>query len=316
MIDVSIIIVSWNVEDLLMQCLATLHEGSITFDDNDMGKYRAEIIIVDSASHDSTVQRVRDMYPHVILLAQDDNVGFTKGNNIGLREAHGRHLFLLNPDTEIVGDVIPRLIEYLDENEAVGIVGPHTLNTDGTTQSSKRRFHNRMTGFFESTWLQPFAPKTLLQDFYAEDIADDAIAPVDWVQGSALMARREVYEQIGGLDEGYIMYSEEMDWCKQAKDAGWQVYYVGDVQIIHHGGKSSDQAGAWKHIHFQKSKLRYFRKTYGNLFAQLLRTFLFISYSWQLIVESLKGLLGHKREMRVQRMRVYWQVLRSGLQVT
>jgi GT2 family glycosyltransferase len=203
----------------------------------------------------------------------------------------------------------------MDANPTVGILGPHTLNSDGTTQSTRRRFPTLTLGFIESTWLQRFAPKRLLDHYYAIDVADDSVSEVDWVQGSALLARRDVYTQIGGLDEGYVMYSEEMDWCKRAKLAGWRVMYFGKADIVHHGGKSSEQATARKHIHFQESKLRYFRKFHGWLPAQVLRLFLLISYLWQIAVESLKSALGHKRSLRQERIQAYWQVVRSGLKV-
>ena len=224
-------------------------------------------------------------------------------------------MFLLNPDTEIVGDALAQIIGYMDANPTVGILGPHTLNTDGTTQSTRRRFPTLALGFIESTWLQSFAPKRLLDHYYATDVTDDSVSEVDWVQGSALLARREVYAQIGGLDEGYVMYSEEMDWCKRAKLAGWQVMYFGKASIVHHGGKSSEQATARKHIHFQESKLRYFRKFHGWLPAQALRLFLLTSYLWQIALESVKSALGHKRSLRQERIQAYWQVVRSGLKV-
>ncbi len=109
------------------------------------------------------------------------------------------------------------MVAYLDANPTVGIVGPYTHNSDGSYQSTRRRFPTLATAFFESTWLQGFAPKPLLDRFYVNDAPPDQTLDVDWVQGSALMARREVYAQIGGLDEGYVMYSEELDWCKRAK---------------------------------------------------------------------------------------------------
>ncbi|MEO1646786.1 MAG: glycosyltransferase family 2 protein, partial [Chloroflexota bacterium] len=221
--------------------------------------------------------------------------------------------FLLNPDTEVLNDAIPQMVAYLDDHPAVGIVGPHTLNTDGTTQSSRRHFPTKQLAFFESTWLQPFAPQSMLDHYTIANMPDDAVIPVDWVQGSALMARREVYADIGGLDEGYVMYSEEMDWCKRARDAGWNATYLGTAQIIHHGGKSSEQVGAHKHIWFQESKVRYFRKHHGTGFATLLRLFLLVSYLWQIAIESAKGAFGHKREMRRERVQTYWQVVRSGL---
>lgn len=307
-IDLSIIIVSWNVADLLRACLDSIYANCAGLE--------IEVIVVDSASSDATLTLLRTQYPQVNLIAQDKNVGFTCGNNIGLQAAQGRHLLLLNPDTLIIGPALSTLVIYLDDHAEVGIVGPHTLNTDGTTQSSRRRFPTLGTAFFESTWLQPYAPQKLLDYFYVNDAPNDATLAVDWVQGSALMARRAVYEQIGPLDEGYAMYSEELDWCKRAKTAGWGVVFVGSAQIIHHGGKSTEQAGARKHIHFQASKLRYFRKYHGWGIALILRLFLLIGYLWQLLLEAGKSLLGNQRPMRRERIKTYWQVIRSGLRGT
>jgi GT2 family glycosyltransferase len=155
-----------------------------------------------------------------------------------------------------------------------------------------------------------------MSHYYLSETDDNAVLDVDWVQGSALMARRDVYEQIGGLDEGYVMYSEELDWCKRAKLAGWQVVYIGSARIVHHGGKSSEQVTTNKHIYFQESKLRYFRKYHGWLTAQILRVFLMANYLFQIGLESAKSLLGHKRDMRRERIQAYWQVIRSGLKVS
>ncbi|MBL8153905.1 MAG: glycosyltransferase family 2 protein [Anaerolineae bacterium] len=309
MVDGSIIIVSWNVADLLEACLRSIQVSARG------SPYSIETIVVDSASTDDTVARLRQNFPEVTLLPQSANLGFTRCNNIGLAAATGRYLFLLNPDTELVGDVLPRLIDYLEAHSHVGIIGPHTLNTDGTHQSTRRRFPTLLTAVFESTWLQPLAPRFILDRYTCADVPDDAIAEVDWVQGSALLARRAVYEQIGGLDEGYIMYSEELDWCRRAKAAGWQVIYQGEARIIHHGGRSSEQATTRKHVLFQESKLRYFRKYHGRWSAQVLRIILLLNYLWQIAIESLKSLLGHKRQMRQERIHSYWQVIRSGLKV-
>lgn len=308
MVDLSIIIVSWNVADLLAACIESIYAG--------LGKLQAEVIVVDSGSTDHTVSVIRSQYPQVKLIEQAENTGFTRSNNLGLAQAAGRHLLLLNPDTEIIGDALARMVTYLDANPAVGIVGPYTRNDDGTYQSTRRRFPTPATAFFESTWLQPFAPKSLLDHFYVNDAPPDQTMEVDWVQGSALMARREVYKQVGGLDEGYVMYSEELDWCKRAKAAGWRVVFLAEAQITHYGGRSSEQVVARRQILFQQSKLRYFRKYHGALVAQSLRVFLLVNYAVQLAVEWVKGLLGHKRALRQERVRQYWQVLRSGLKVT
>lgn len=306
--ELSIIIVSWNVADLLCACLDSI--------DANADDLRLEVIVVDSASTDDTVARVRERFPQVMLLPQTENVGFSRGNNLGLAAASGQYLLLLNPDTEIIGDALHTMVGYLEANPQVGIVGPYTHNTDGSYQSTRRCFPTLATAFFESTWLQPLAPKSLLDRFYVRNVPPDQTIAVDWVQGSALLARREVYEQIGDLDTGYVMYSEELDWCRRAKDAGWGVMYLADAHITHHGGKSSEQVVARRHIHFQESKLRYFHKYHGILAAQLLRVFLLMNYGVQIMVEAAKSALGHKRPLRQERIRQYVQVLRSGLKVT
>jgi N-acetylglucosaminyl-diphospho-decaprenol L-rhamnosyltransferase len=304
-LDLSIIIVSWNVADLLAACLDSINANQ--------GTLALEVIVVDSASSDHSADLVRERYPWVWLLAQPENVGFTRGNNIGLQVAGGRHLLLLNPDTEVIGDMLTQMVATLDANPDVGIVGPHTLNTDGSTQSSRRRFPTLTVAFLESTWLQPFAPPALLDRYYVRDVDDRATADVDWVQGHALMARREVYAGIGGLDTGYVMYFEELDWCKRAKSAGWRVVYLGSAQVTHHGGRSSAQVGAFKHIQFNRSKIRYLRKYHGAAAAGLLRAFLLLGFAYQIALEGAKWLLRHKPHLRRERLVVYWQVLRSGL---
>jgi N-acetylglucosaminyl-diphospho-decaprenol L-rhamnosyltransferase len=313
--DLSIIIVSWNVADLLATCLDSILRGDVTLDSDGDRWLSAEIIVVDSASSDHTVSMIRQRFPQVRLAAQPENVGYTRGNNLGMAMAQGRYFFLLNPDTEIIGDALQQMVAYMDAHTDVGILGPQTHNSDGTTQSSRRRFPTPATGFFESTWLQPFAPKGLLDRYYVQDVADDVTVDVDWVQGSALLTRHKVYEQIGGLDEAYVMFSEEMDWCKRAKLAGWRVVYLGSAHITHHGGKSTEQVVARKHIHFQESKLRYYHKYHGAFAAHVLRVFLLLNYGWQIVLEAVKAVLGHKVALRRERIDAYWRVLRSGLKV-
>jgi N-acetylglucosaminyl-diphospho-decaprenol L-rhamnosyltransferase len=316
MLDCSIIIISYNVRDLLRDCLTSIIQSAVALNTAHSNLPTVEILVIDSASQDDSVAMIQREFPQVRLFAHRDNIGYTKGNNIGLAQAQGRNVFLLNPDTVLMGDALPQLIRYLDENPAIGIVGPYTLNTDGTTQSSRRRFPTRLIAFFESTWLQPYAPQNMLKQFYVQDAPETASMVVDWVQGSALMAKRAVYEQIGGLDEGYIMYSEELDWCKRAKNANWGVFFLGTAHIIHHGGKSSEQVGAMKHIYFQQSKLRYYRKYHGRAFALGLRLFLLCGYLWQIALEFGKSVLGNQKSMRQERIRAYWQVIRSGLSVS
>ena len=313
MVDLSVIIVSWNVRDLLDKCLTSLQRATRSERPGESREFNIEIIVVDSASSDGSVKLVREKHPEVDLLPQSSNIGFTRGNNIGLNRARGDFLLLLNPDTEVNPGALAIMLEFMSGQPQVGILGPHTLNSDGSHQSTRRRFPTLATGVFESTWLASWAPPSVERYYRMLDTNDSDIIEADWVQGSALMLRREVYDSIGGLDEGYIMYSEELDYCRRAKSAGWRVIYHGGASITHHGGKSSEQVGAHKQIHFQSSKLRYFRKHHGYLPYQTLRAILLLQFSWQLCLESLKGALGHKRELRARRARIYWQVLRRGL---
>ncbi len=314
MIDLTVIIVNWNVRDLLDRCLASLLASEFAWTGEKVGSGpRAEIIVVDSASEDGSVEMVRDKFPMVTLLAQSENVGFTRGNNIGLARAAGQFLLLLNPDTEVHAGALPALLDLLRSQPCVGIVGPHTLNSDGSHQSTRRRFPTTLTGLFESTWLASSAPKAIEARYRMRDTPDDAVVAADWVQGSALLLRREVHTALGGLDEGFTMYYEELDYCRRAKAAGWEVYYHGGAFITHHGGKSSEQTAARTTIQFQSSKLRYFRKHHGFGTYLLLRGCLLLQFAWQLALEAAKGALGHKRQLRSQRVRNYWRVLRSGL---
>jgi len=256
---------------------------------------------------------VRAEFPGVKLITSPENLGYTRGNNLGLRAAAGRYLLILNPDTVVVGDALPQMLAYVDAHPRVGVLGPQLLYPDRTIQSTRRRFPSLATGFFESTWFQPLAPRSLLDCYFARDLPDDAIGEVDWVVGAALLVRREAYEQVGGFDEGFFMYSEEMDWCRRMKAAGWQVVYFPSARIIHHEAKSSAQVPAATHIRFNSSKVRYFHKYHGALAAETLRWFLLGSFAFQLVLEFAKGLVGHKREMRAARVEAYRQVLKSGL---
>jgi GT2 family glycosyltransferase len=307
-IDLSVIIVSWNVRDLLRRCLV-----SLSAEPPEASHLQTEIVVVDNGSTDGSVELVRDEFPRVTLIANPDNIGFAAGNNQGIGVAQGRYLLLLNPDTEAIGDALSRLVQYLDTHPDVGLVGPQLLHTDGQIQSSRRRFPTAATFFFESTWLTPLAPSSILRRYYVLDQPDDAVLDVDWVTGAAMLTRREVVVQVGGMDESFFMYSEELDWCRRIKAAGWRVVYCPAAQIVHHVGKSSEQALPARHINFHRSKIRYAHKYHGRTTATLLRLFLLASYGCQLGFELLKGALGHKRQLRQQRVRAYWQVLKSGL---
>jgi len=304
-VELSIIIVSWNVRELLAACLHSI--------ESERSDLSLEVIVVEAGSSDATGEMVRENYPWVLLIDRDENVGFPKGNNIGIERAKGHFILLLNPDTEVVTGALKEMVEFLESNPDVGVVGAKLLNTDGSIQSSRRRFPTLITAVFESTWLQPLAPRSLLRRYYAEDLPLDRAVDVDWLTGACLMVREEVIDQVGLMDEAYFMYSEELDWCRRMKEEGWRIVYVPTAEIVHHVGKSSEQAVVQRHINFHQAKLRYFRKYHGPLATNILRIVLLMNYCWQLAVELFKGIVGHNRTLRWQRVQAYWQVLKSGI---
>jgi GT2 family glycosyltransferase len=324
--DLSIIIVSWNVRDLLRACLASIQDAPRIGLSNGSGPHipgagpalpgvlTTEIFVVDNASTDSSAEMVGREFPWVKLTANAENRGFTGGNNQALRQSSGRYVFFLNCDTRVVGDALGVMVDYLETHPAVGALGPQLRYPDGCLQSSRRRFPTFGTALFESTplawhWLDnPWARR-----YHMVDMPDDQAQPVDWVMGAAILARRALLQQIGGFDEQYFMYSEELDWCRRASDAGWTIVYLPDAQIIHYEGKSSEQAVAARHIRFQMSKLRYFRKYHGAPVAEALRGFLLACFAIESAIEGLKWLAGSKRPLRRNRLAAYRQLLSTGL---
>jgi GT2 family glycosyltransferase len=256
---------------------------------------------------------VRHEFPHSRLYASDTNLGYTGGNNLGMRESRGRHLLLLNPDTEVLGDALSTMVDYMDRHPSVGVIGPQLLWPDGKVQSSRRRFPSLATALIDSTFLQKWFPThPVLQRYYFLDRPDDVTSPVDWVTGACILVRRCVVEQVGLLDDAFFMYSEELDWQRRIKDSGWEVLYLPTAQVVHHEGKSSGQVGALTHIRFGRSKVRYFHKHHGRLVGETVRLWLLLNYAFEWLVESAKWCVGHRRTLRMQRMRLYAQVMRSG----
>ncbi|MBU0494014.1 MAG: glycosyltransferase family 2 protein [Chloroflexi bacterium] len=304
--DVSAIVVNWNVRDLLRQCLASVRDGA--------GALDVEAIVVDNASTDGSADMVRTEFSEVALIANQDNPGFAAANNQGLEMARGRYAFLLNPDAQVMNDALAIMTAYMDEHPDVGLLGPMLRYGDGSLQSSRRRFPTLATALVESTVLEQWLPNAgPIRRYRMLDTPDDAVQDVDWVVGAAMFARREAIEQVGPLDDGYFMYSEELDWGRRFKAAGWRVVYLPTALVIHHEGRSSEQNLATRDIRFHTSRVRYFNKYHGAFQAEVVRWFTLATFAYQLGREGVKWLAGHKRPLRAARVRAYAQVLRSGL---
>lgn len=351
-LDLSIVIVSWNVWDLLRACLQSIEGASRPanepLQDDKVREFgpvgsaaRLEVVVVDNGSEDATVDLLPVKFPWVRLVNAGTNLGFTRGNNLGYAASRGPFVYFLNPDTEIITgssavsteptaaatkseDGLWRLFSFIavddDAEQTIALVGPQLRYADGIWQNSRRTFPSALTGFLESTWIGRTWPRNpWARRLYMEDWPSDFTHDVDWVVGAAMFARRSALEQVrmpeyqGPFDEGFFMYSEEMDLCRRLKDVGWRIVYQPQSLVVHYEGRSSDQAVTARHISFNTSKVRYYQKHIGNKWAQALRYYLLLEFRWQLWLERVKGFLGHKRALRRQRIQVYKAVLDSGL---
>lgn len=317
-LDLEIVIVSWNVADLLEDCLSSIYGASgVHLDANGvlhLGSYTAKVHVIDNASSDGSPQMVRERFPTVHLVASSENLGFARGNNLVLRRCRATYVLLLNPDTRIVDDALTKMLDYMEHHPDVGVMGPQLRYGDGSLQSSRRRFPTFMTALMESTLLQQWFPENRwAQKYYVQDVPADRVQDVDWVTGACMLVRRDAVRTVGLLDETFFMYSEELDWCRRIVDAGWRVVFFPRAVVVHYEGQSSDQVVAERDIYFQRSKVLYFRKHHGRVVAETLRLFILGTYLFQMVEEGVKYVVGHRRPLRRARLGAYAKVLRSGL---
>jgi GT2 family glycosyltransferase len=289
--DATAIVVSYNVKDLVLRCLASIRAAG--------AGERVEAILVDNASTDGTIEAVRAEFPAVVRVVNTVNRGFGAANNQGIARARGCYLLLINPDAELLPGALSRLVTYADAHPDAGIVGPRLRLSTGEVQPSRRRFPTPLTALVESTVVQRWWPGCpILADYVVADRSPDVAQDVDWLVGACLLVRRAVVEEVGGFDERFFMYSEEIDLCRRARAAGWRVVYLPGAEVLHREGKSSEQNLASRSIRFNESKARYFEKYYGATTGRALRLYLLANTAYDLLVEATKLALGHRPELR------------------
>ncbi len=230
--QLSVIIVNYNVRAFLENALVSVCKA--------MSGIEGEVIVVDNASDDGSVEMVRQKFPAVRLFVNEKNLGFAAANNIGMKGSSGDFLLLLNPDTIVQEDTLLVMMDFLDRNQDVGLAGCKILNPDGTLQLACRRsFPIPWVAFTKIIGLSTLFPKSRIFSRYnLEYLNPDESYEVDAVSGSFMFLRRTVLEKVGGLDEQFFMYGEDLDWSYRIKRAGWRVYYVHATQIVHYKGQS------------------------------------------------------------------------------
>ncbi len=308
--QLAIIIVSWNVRELLQRCIASLHTSLAG------SNIAYRIVIVDNASHDGTPAMLRSKHSEVQLLESGGNLGFASGNNLGLRWALESStppdfLLILNPDTEAVNTAIPVLVRWMATHPDVAVAGPLLRYPDGSIQSSRRRLPTPGVFFFESTPLEWRWPHNRwVHRYRMEDMPADIEQDVDWLVGAALLVRHTAIVQSGLFDARFSLYSEELEWQCRLRRFG-RIVYVPTTEIIHHEGQSSSQIPTRRLILFHTNRLRYVRMVHGVWLALFVRIFIILIYSSEALVEGAKWLMGHKRELRVGRVYAYIGLVRA-----
>lgn len=270
--ELSIIILNYKTRGLLRQCL----RGIATSND----QVTKEVIVVDNASGDGSIEMLEQDFPEVTLIAAPVNNGFSAGMNLGLKRARGRYVAMLNTDIAIMDKPFDALVRFMDQHPDVGLAGPKLLNPDGSVQYSCYRFHTTLTPLYRRTPLGriPFIRKKL-QRFVMSDFDHKENRTVDWLLGAFLIARAEAVATVGLFDERFFLYFEDVDWSRRFWAAGWPVMYVADVEVVHyHKRQSAENPGLSgifafpTNIHIQ-SWLRYLAKYNGvNLPTHPLRT--------------------------------------------
>jgi len=307
--QVSAIVVSYNVRELLIACLDSLVAAQASGDVH-------EIIVVDNGSSDGSAAAIREQFTDVRVI-DAPNRGYGAGANLGIAESEGKYVLVLNPDTVVPAGTVGSLVAYLDRQMNVAVAGPLLCHPDGAVQSSRRRFPGRWTPLFESTIVESWWPSNpVLRRFRMIDERlplAGAAQQVDWIVGAAMLVRRAAIERVGGFDEAFRMYSEEVEWCWRFRQRGWKVAWLSSVEIVHHEGASSAQDVPLRQVEFDTSRVRLTRRMYGDAQASVIRAGLLLGYLVQLAIEASKWLLGHRRAMRVARVRLYLRGLRSGL---
>jgi len=257
-VDVSIIIVNWNTRKLLVDCISSIYEN--------VNNLNFEIIVVDNASSDGSVEMINFKFPKVKIIVNTKNMGFAAANNQGILTSKGRYILLLNSDTLVLKNSLQKTVVFADCHEKVGIVGCRVLNPDNSLQPTCFMFPSVTNMLFSSTYLHKLFPENRL--FARERMTwwkRNDVRQVDVVTGCFMLIRRKAIKKVGLMDEQFFMYAEETDLCYRFKQAGWKVMFTPDAQIIHFGGQSSRKFRPEMLIQLRLSILKFIKKHQGGL---------------------------------------------------
>jgi len=307
-IDLSVIVVSWQTRDLTLECLAALETTLQCW--HTTHAQRGQVLLVDNASTDGTASSVRERFPGVVVTSLARNLGFAAGVNAGLARAEGRHLLLLNSDARIDAASLARCVAVLDDEPRAGIVAPQLLHPDGGLQNSVHAFPSPAREglpIWLREWLWPrrFPSKRFLagriRGGFADDDATSPAPPLDVeaVQGACLFIARDTIEKVGPLCDDYFFFLEETDWCWRVREAGARVLHVPDARAIHLSGASSKRHHpARTRIEFHRSLYLFVDRHHGPAAARRVATLRVMKCLGSLLLLSLPALVSARQRGR------------------
>jgi GT2 family glycosyltransferase len=264
MLDVAVIIVSWNVRDYLAECLRSVYAELARTG------LQGEVWVVDNGSTDGTLDLLADIYTNTQVIINNHNVGFGAANNQGMQAAMSaapRYFFLLNPDTVVRPGAMRKLVECLETQPEAGVAGARLVYPDGRFQHSAFSFPGLVQMAFDLWPLPSRLYESRINGRYARHMyqPDQEPFPVDLILGAAMMVRRDVAEKTGGFDESFHIYCEEVDWCWRIRAAGWKILMVPQAEIVHYGGSSTGQVPAQSVINLWTSRSHLYERMHGRL---------------------------------------------------
>lgn len=250
-VAVSVVIVNWNTRDLLLDVVDSVKATTRTV--------TYEVIVVDNASHDGSVEALTARHPDVTVIVNPDNYGFARANNIGFAVARGQAFCLVNTDVVALDGVIDTLWQFLDDHPRVGAVGPRTVDGDGRVRTNVRQFPGLRNAMGDHLWLRRVLP-TVFPGRSVPPARLEQVHSAEVLSGCFLMVRREAVEDVGALDEGFFFYGEDTDWARRLHDGGWDCVYLPDAEAVHFGGGSTAARPLTYYLAKEKADLRYWTK--------------------------------------------------------
>jgi GT2 family glycosyltransferase len=292
-VELSVVIVAWNASHYLELCLESLAK--------DPPRRSMEVLVVDNASCDDTVEMVESKFPWVKLIKSKENLGFSRGNNVAIRECRGRYVALVNPDVIVFPGCLDALADFLDQNPKVGNVGPRVFNPDMTQQSTCRRFPTLWNNFCSTSRLESiFKGSRFFAGEHMFYFPHDRTLAVNVIVGCFSMIRREAFDQVGLLDEGLFMYGDDVDWCRRAWNSGWECVFYPGARAIHDRGKTTAPFPVRFAIAQQRSVLHYWKKHHSMWGVLGIRGIMLVHHALRYVGATLSGLATSQRKPQTE----------------